>query len=347
MSTPQSKTSVFFALALGAVVFSALGDPPPVNGLVGQASLSPQDRVQVRTYTDFYCKQLAAGDVQAADEAKQQLLDPLRSPVISGNFRLEYSKVLAANLAGVIGGNKPHAAVNAMQLLGSLGTDQALDVINDHIDTQQESHFEIRLWAAKAFQMVAESDRLDADDLNPLLRQLVIACRNETEPLVLRRQFEAIASVDSQVARDVLLGAIGKKLDELQAQPQPSRHMEAIYPALYRLRGQYLNPTLPAADQKAFGKDIASLLYKVFEVGAAHWNTIQADEKTRKEFGSNYKGAIGLAESFLKTVDRKIRAAEPPRTQLRSAWENADKPRFDAEHRYWGNVLAGPPYNGR
>lgn len=347
MSTPQSKSSAFVALVVGAVVCGAFGDPPPINGLVGKNPLSPQDRVQVRTYTDFYCNQLAAGDIPAAEHAKRQLLDPLRSPAISGVFRLEYSKVLAGNLAAVIDGHKPHAAVNAMQLIGSLGTDRALDVIKDHIDAQQEDCFEIRLWAAKAFQMAAEAGRLEANDLNPLLRQFEIACRNETEPLVLRRQFEAIASVDSPVARVVLLGAISKKLDELQAQTEPSRLMDAIYPALLRLRDQYLNLRLSAADQKVFGKDIASLLYKVFDVGAAHWNSIQADEKTRKEFGRSYKGAIGLAENFLKAIDRTVRAAEPPRTQLIIAWENIDKPRFDAEHRDWGNVLAGPPYNGR
>ncbi len=347
MSTPQSKSAAFVALVLGAVVSGALGDPPPVNGLVGQDPLSPQDRVQVRTYAEFYCNQLAVGDIPTAEQAKRHLLDPLRSPVISGDFRLEYSKVLVENLAAVIDGDKPHAAVNAMQLIGFLGTDRALGVIKDHIDAQQEDCFEIRLWAAKAFKKAAEAGRLEANDLNPLLRQLGVACRNETEPFVLLRQFEAIASVDSSIARDVLLDAIGKKLDELQGQTEPSRLMEAIYPALVRLRDQYLNPRLTAADQKVFGKDIAGLLYKVFEVGSAHWNTIQADEKTRKEFGRSYKGAIGLAENFLKAIDRSVRAAEPPRTQLIIAWEDVDKPRFEAGHQDWHAVLNGPPYNRR
>ncbi len=346
MRTPQSKSAAFVAFALAAVVCGALGAPPPINGLVGQNSLSPPDRAHVRTYAEFYCNQLAAGDIPTAEEAKQQLLDPLRSPVISGYFRLEYSKVLVENLAAAIDGDKPHAAVNAMYLIGSLGTERALEVIKDHIDAQKEDCFELRLWAAKAFQMIAEADQLDPNDLNPLLRQLGIACRNETEPLVLRRQFEAIASVDSPVARDVLLDAISKKLDELKAQAQPSRLMDAIYPAIVRLRGQFLNHRLNAAEQQVFGKQAANLLYKVFEVGSAHWNIIQADEKTRHEFRS-YKGAIGVAESFLKTIDRTVRAAEPPRTQLITAWENIDKPRFDQEHRNWADVLAGPPYNGR
>ncbi len=346
MSTPQSKITACVAFVLAAVACGALGDPPPVNGLVGKDPLSPQDRGQVRTYADFYCNQLAAGDIQAAERAKRQLLDPLRSPVISGDFQLEYSKVLAGNLAAVIDSDKPHAAVNAMQLIGFLGTDRALDVIKDHLDSKDEDRFEIRLWAAKAFRMAADADELDANDLNPLLRQFDTACRNETEPSVLLRQYEAIASVDSPVARSVLLGAIGKKLDVLQAQAQPSRLMDAIYPALIRLRGQFLNRRLAAADQEVFGKKVASLLYKVFEVGSAHWNIIQADEKTRHEFRS-YKGAIGVAESFLKTIDRTVRTAEPPRTQLITAWENADKTRFDAEHRHWGRLLDGPPYNGR
>ncbi|MEE9129047.1 MAG: hypothetical protein V3T84_03445 [Phycisphaerales bacterium] len=347
MSTPQSKSAAFVAFILGVVVSAALGDPRPIIGLVGESSLTPQQRDQIRTYAEFYCNQLATGDVPVVERAKRQLLDPMRAPRVTGDFRSEYSKVLTPCLAGVIDGDNPHAAVNAMQLLGFLGMPAALDVLKDHIDSKDEECFEIRLWAAKAFRMAAEAGRLKADDVNPLLRQLGAACRSETDPPVLRRQFEAIASVDSSIARDVLLSAVGKKLDELQGQTEPSRLMEAIYPALVRLRDQYLNPTLTAADQKVFGKDVAHLLCKVFEVGLAHWDKIQSDEQTRTEIGRSYRGAIRVAESFLKTIDRTVRAAEPPRTQLGAAWENVDKSRFEAGHQDWRDILTSPPYNRR
>ncbi len=348
MSSPQSKSAAFVVFILGVVVVSAaLGDPRPIAGLVGQNTLTPPQRDQIRTYAEFYCDQFTTGEIRAVERAKRQLLDPMRAPMVTGEFRSVYSKVLTPGLAAVIDGDNPHAAVNAMQLLGFLGTPAALDVLKDHIDSKDEDCFEIRLWAAKAFRMAAEAGRLNADDLNPLLRQLGVACRSETDPPVLRRQFEAIASVDSSVARDVLLGAVGKKLDKLQEQTEPSRLMEAIYPALLRLRDQYLNPRLTAADQKVFGKDVAHLLCKVFEVALAHWDKIQFDEQTRTEIGRSYRGAIRVAESFLKTIDRTVRAAEPPRTQLGAAWENADKPQFEAGHQDWHAVLTGPPYNQR
>jgi hypothetical protein len=88
-------------------------------------------------------------------------------------------------------------------------------------------------------------------------------------------------------------------------------------------------------------------LYKVFEVGLAHWDKIQSDEQTRTEIGRSYRGAIRVAESFLKTIDRTVREAEPPRTQLGTAWENVDKSRFEAGHQDWHAVLHGPPYNRR
>ncbi len=347
MSTPQSKSAAFVVFILGVVVSAALGDPRPITGLVGQSALTPQHRDQIRTYAEFYCNQLATGDIPAVERAKRQLLDPLRAPRVTGDFRSAYSKGLMPGLAGVIDGDNPHAAVNAMQIVGFLGTPAALDVLKDHIDSKDEDCFEIRLWAAKAFRMAAEAARLDADDLNPLLRQLGAACRSETDPSVLRRQFEAIASVDSSIARQVLLSAVGKKLDELQRQTEPSRLMEAIYPALVLLRNQYLDQRLGAADQKVFGKDVANLLCKVFEVGLAHWDKVQSDEQTRTEIGRSYRGAIRVAESFLKTIDRTMRAAEPPRTQLVTAWENVNKSRFEAEHQDWRAVLTAPPYNRR
>ena len=340
MSTPQSKSAAFVVFILGVVVSAALGDPRPITGLVGQSSLTPQQRDQIRTYAEFYGNQLATGDIPAVEHAKRQLLDPMRAPRVTGEFRSAYSKVLTPGLAGVIAGDNPHAAVNAMQLLGFLGTPAALDVLKDHIDSKDEDCFEIRLWAAKAFRMAAEAGRLKADDLNPLLRQLGAACRSETNPLVLRRQFEAIASVDSSIARDVLLSAVGKKLDELQGQADPSRLMEAIYPALVHLRDQYLR--LDRNEQATFGAKIAPQLSKVFGVGSTHW-----DKAHREEVGCSYRGAIRVAESFLKTIDRTVRAAEPPPTQLVTAWENGDKPRFEAGHQDWLDILTSPPYNRR
>ena len=63
MSTPQSKSAAFVALILGVVVSVALGDPRPITGLVGHTFLTAQQRDQIRTYAEFYCKQLTAGDI--------------------------------------------------------------------------------------------------------------------------------------------------------------------------------------------------------------------------------------------------------------------------------------------
>ncbi len=121
--------------------------------------------------------------------------------------------------------------------------------------------------------------------------------------------------------------------------------MEAIYPALVHLRERYLR--LDRNEQAPFGATIAPQLCKVFGVGSTHWDKIQSNELTRTEIGRSYRGAIRLAESFLKTIDRTVRAAEPPRTQLGTAWENADKPRFEAGHQDWRDILTSPPYNER
>ena len=79
MSTPQSKSAAFVVFILGVVVSAALGDPRPITGLVGQSALTPQQRDQIRTYAEFYCDQLATGDIPAVERAKRQLLDPMRA----------------------------------------------------------------------------------------------------------------------------------------------------------------------------------------------------------------------------------------------------------------------------
>lgn len=325
------------AIVLAIGVSDAFGDPRPINSLVSSISLSTAQQGQIEDFAKFHCRNLSSSEPDLVENAKKRLLEPLRAPSVSQYFRAVYARLLIPHLEPVIEGDSPYAAVNALQVVGFLGTDEALGVIEDHININNEESFAKRLWAVKAFVVAVDAGNLSANQHNPLLRQLGLACKAETQPMILRSQFKAIAKVKSPIAREVLLGAVSAKLDDLATQENPSELMGAIYPALISLRDQYL--ILPPNQQRALGVNIAPSLCKVFEVSLAHWDATQLDAAAKSQFSDSYKGANKVAEGFLKTIARKFGSQEPPRTQIADAWEDGDKSRFEAEHKTWHEFL--------
>lgn len=334
------------AIVLAMGVSAAFGDARPIDSLVRANSLSQAQLDQIEDFAKFYCNNLSSGDIKLVESAKKQIIKHARSPLSSLYFRSVYSRRLIPHLKPVIDGESPHAAVNALQIVGFLGTDEALNVIEDHINIDNEESFAKRLWAVKAFVVAVENGNPTANQLNPVLRQLGMACKTETQPMILQSQFSAISKVNSTIAREVLLDALTTRLEDLEKEDKPSVLMAAIYPALIALRDQYLSPALAPNAQRAFGAKIAPSLCKVFNVSLAHWDATQLDAKVKNQFASSYWGANRVAEGFLKTIVRKLGSPKaPPRTQIADAWVDGDKARFESDHKTWHKIVSQPPYS--
>lgn len=333
------------AIVLAIGVSDAIGDPRPINSLVSSNSLNQAQQGQIEDFAKFYSNNLSSDDPKLVENARRRLLEPLRAPLVTPFFRLVYARLLVPHLKPVVEGDSPFAAVNALQVIGFIGTDEALRVIEDHININDEESFAKRLWAVKAFAVAVNTRNLNPNQLNPVLRQLGLACDDETQTMILQSQFSAISKVNSQIARDVLLSAVRAKLEDLAKEENPSELMGAIYPALVSLRDQYL--ALGPNVQRTFGASIAPSLCNVFKVSLAHWDTTLLDAKAKSQFARNYNGAIEVAEAFLKTIAREIASREPPQTQIADAWADGDKARFEADHKIWHDIISRPPYSGR
>lgn len=334
------------AIVLAMGVSAAFGDARPIDSLVRATSFSQAQLGQIEDFVSFYCNNLSSGDTNLVESAKKQLIKHARSPLSSPNFLWAYSRRLIPHLEPVIDGESPYAAVNALQIVGFLGTDEALNVIEDHINIDDEESFAKRLWAVKAFVVAVDNGTLTANQLNPVLRQLGMACKTEPQPMILQSQFSAISKVNSTIAREVLLDALTARLEDLEKEDKPSVLMAAIYPALIAIRDQYLNPALAPNAQRAFGAKIAPSLCKVFNVSLAHWDTTQLDAKVKNQFTSSYWGANRVAEGFLKNIAKKLGSPQAtPQTQLADAWMKGDKSRFEAEHKIWHDIVSRPPYS--
>ncbi len=327
-------------VAFAAAARVASGSPQPISQLADDPQLTESDRQAIRAYSEFWSQRLSDDDPKTAGEARGRLLDPFKAVQISEVFRMEYTKAALPDLRKAIEGGKPLAAVNALQVVARLGTPRALEAIIENASVEDQENFSIRLWAAKAFLVAAREGTLPTNEINKALRHFGSAASREQEWLVLRRQFEAIASVDSPVSREVQVGILRETTGRMAKTGNgPSDLMQATYPALKLLRDEYLR--LPAVDQKPFGKELAPVLSEVCSVANSHWDSAQEDPGAKELYGL----AVQISESLLLMIDPDQRPGQQtPRTQLGPAWRERNAPQFRADYGKWQAVLSRPPY---
>ncbi len=340
----QSRRFIWGVLLVGLAVattpIARAAPPRGITNLASRAHHDPADKSRIRGWAEYWSNQLTGGDPEAVAEARAKLIEPLKAVQVGGVFRLEYSGVLLHPLQEIIGGGNPHTACNAIQVVGFLGTDRALEILLSHCDIADEKSLGIRLCAAVSMKTAVRQGVLNPNEISRGLRRLGNAAGREEHWLVLRRQFETIYSVDSDVSRDVQVKVLEQTTARMaENSPGASDLMRALYPALKILRDAYIK--LPPAQQEPFGKVLAPVLCNVNAVADVHWGRAQNDPEAKKIYG----GAIQISETLLQVIDGRVQPDRPPpRTALDRAWREMDKPRFRSNHVKWKSIHAKPPY---
>jgi hypothetical protein len=330
---------VLLALLVAAVPAAVQAAPPArINNLVGRANFTVQDRNRIQDWAEYWSDTLQHAGPEEAREASQALVDPVGSPVlVSEVFRLEYTKAALPGLQQIIATHNPLTTGYAMRVVGMLGTPDAMEVLLDHCDVADEKDFGTRLWAAKAISIAIGLNTLGQNDVNRALRRLGRAAGRETEWLILRRQFEAVATVRSNVSREVYLAILEKTTERMAEQNDgPSELMGAAYPALVRIRNAWLD--LPPLEQEKFGPKLAPILCDVCTVAQKHWDKAQ-DSSLKDAYG----GAISISEILLTMIIDQ-QAGAGPTTSMSRYWKERDKPRFADDHDKWKAILRQPPF---
>lgn len=340
------RRSIFGALVVALAFLSPAtraAPPPRISHLTDVAVINQRNKDLIAGYAEYWCRQLRDPDPELIEEAQDKLIEPLRAVQVREAFRVEYTRAALPCLGDVVEKGELQSRVNAMQVVAWLGTPRALEVILDHANAENQPDFATRLWAALSFPVAVDQGTLPQNEINQALRKFGKAAKEEKSWLILRRQFEAIAWVESPVSRELQVEILKSTTRRMAANnPGPSDLISATYPALKLIRDEYLQLVDRPDEQKPFGKELAPVLCDVCSVANAHWEQAQENSAAKNEYG----GAIHIAENLLRLIDPDQRpGARTPQTQLGPAWKKSDQPRFIADHHKWQAVLSAPPYN--
>lgn len=340
--TPLTTLTVILMLLFAAPVAAQPASITPLASAPG--ALTDRDREAIVSYARYWTAQLSASNGEAVSLARRRLLEPLRSPGIRLIFRDEYSRAAVPELERIVNeANGSIPLVNALQIMGSFGTEQAMRTLVDRADPDTEPRMAARLWAANGFRLAVDQNVIGRDRLTPYIRDLSRAAERETHWMVLLREFEALSTVSNELARESQINVLTAALDRVESDHDESAQlMHAVRRALVLFREQYLqlNPT----EQRTMGAMLAPQLGRVLALGQSQWEQAMADSAIK----TVYHGAIQLAETQLRIIDQQLRSnGDTPRTTLDSAWSRTDQAAYSSDVAKWSTILDRPPYVDR
>lgn len=116
--------------------------------IVRASDLSQAQKDRIREFVDGN-KGGLGGESQEIRKSRNTLLEPLRDPEISVQFRLEYTRVLISALRALASDTSEVVAVNAVRIAGELATAASVDLLLDALKDKRPG---VRYMAASGFE---------------------------------------------------------------------------------------------------------------------------------------------------------------------------------------------------
>jgi hypothetical protein len=318
--------------------------PQSLTSLARQSSFSQDDRTAIADYASHWVGQLQTGNLQMVERARDRLREPVK--LSSVQFRLEYTRVLVPQLEQAAKSDKDHVAINAVIVLGELGTDSALSTTAALCHESNEDRWYLRLVAARSCGKLLNAPNISTVRIKNALRDVREAAAVEPKGLVLRRQLEAMLGVRAGngdvdvIARERLAEALAEVVARLERQPETQQDLiEAINAILPDLRDAFIRYTQPQ-ERPVLGRSLAGSLVRILQLASSQWAAGHDD----KRLNDVYQQTTLVSEQILKQIDLSVRATTPPDTNLDEAWQRGDKGTFDADLKRWSDLIRQPSY---
>lgn len=336
--------------------------PQSLTSLSGKASLTENDEKRIEDFSKYWLARLETGIPEDVTRARNKLIEPLNSMLgkTSSIFRSTYSDDLLPTLEKVVEGDDAFRAVNALQVIGFIGTDPSTRLLTKAMDPESQEMAEKRLWAT-----IAIRESLGNGDLSPrrssaVIREIGRSASTEPNWQVLMRQLETLAEVTRskipreqggdeirKLGRSLQVEVMGVTIDRLllvdgNGDKASIELIHALRPSILEIQRQYLDPEM-LDYRHEIGINAAPQLGRVYEIILVHFDALRGSEDLRNTSGLTLR----LSEETLKLIDSDVRSGGTPNVNSMAAWEKGRKEDLQRSKAAWGDILKNPPYSDR
>ena len=170
-----------------------------ITNIVARTTINEEDANKIKNYASGWAQALLTTDSSELLEAQRHLIEPLEPEVeISSYARSLYGKALKDNFEVILSDESDNemAAVNALQVLSLLGTDQACRILLDHASTVEERS-SLRLWSSIGLGKSFKSGVLSTRRITSNANTLADYASRESEWYIVARQFDSLAAMQN------------------------------------------------------------------------------------------------------------------------------------------------------
>ena len=194
------NSRVFSFCVLLAICSPALSGPRfSINTIVDGNFISEDGVSKIQQYAAGWAEELQTTDTSDLIEAQRKLIDPLRPDVgMSKHARSLYSKALKDSFVSILDSENKNkmAAVNAIQVLSLVGTDQSCSLLLKHANSG-ETRSSLRLWASVGLGTSYQLGLLPTDRIMTNAKILAEYASRETQWYTVVRQFDALTGLQN------------------------------------------------------------------------------------------------------------------------------------------------------
>ncbi len=176
-----------------------------IDKIVDNTELKDVEERKIAGYATYWSDALSETDGDALDEARKKLADPLEPSVgMSPIARSVYGDAVIDATKQYLekGTTNDMAAVNALQIISLLGTEQGCDVLLRHADSNTEDRDALRLWSTIGIGTTFQVGIIDTRRADSVAKLVADFIAKEQDWYVISRAFETLALVKQIPNRD-------------------------------------------------------------------------------------------------------------------------------------------------
>lgn len=307
--------------------------PPAIVN--ASSSLTADQKARVKSFVDAQIAQMASGEAERAARARSELVGLAVRPGASEVFLREYAAAIRAGLEPILAGNDSHKAVNALVVIQSLRTPEAIELLLKHADVQQEPRLPVRIRAMSSLAEAIPSAPMTPVQIDGVVRRLLALGQRETNWVALHHAFRALVRIASmpRLPDDSAKGAIRAQTDLIDSlvdrvgkEAGRSDLIGALANNLNLVVREQL-PTMKADQARLLRTRLAKAMTLFLSAVERDWKATRA---ARADLARFYASAVSVAELLLK-VAASSDAQQPLNADFGRHWEADDQQKFSAD----------------
>ncbi|MFO0827485.1 MAG: hypothetical protein U0572_04980 [Phycisphaerales bacterium] len=345
---------------IGGLATLSHGDTPPTSldrtVINTQANPSGPQAEALKAFVVGWIDVMeSSDDPRRIEEARRNLIEPLRDPAATPIFRRAFGTIALPKLSQIIAEKDAQRAINAMQVARFIRTPESVEMLASHLPVDRESDPAKRLAAASVLGAALSDADLNQPQFDSVIRSVASAADGERDPLVILQELRSLSAIAKRTgaaglnpapaasvsaAREAQVKLLRSLIDSVANSTEADPRMATIHTSVIVVRNQLVD--MPEPERKKLSPMLAPALLMVLETARKQWDSAQSNPRMK----TMYSDAVTSSETLLRIIDKATRGSSStgPDKVLGTAWDKGSQADFDAELARWKAAVGDKAY---